>query len=182
MEKNKKSSLAINKILITKVIKLSEDKFSIIIKQNYENSQKEKENIIFQNKNVINELNKFNLLFSSNHIHKSNIQFNITSIIKTNNSNNNQYQKFQINIYSINSFTLLYFIKNIFFDIKDIALINKEKELIVMEAEKIYILNLINNNFIITYIINNPILIFIILNNFLKLYMMITIFFLQMKF
>lgn len=108
------------------------------------------------------------MLFTSNNIHKSNIQFNITSIIKTNNSNNNQYQKFQINIYSINNFTLLYFIKNIFFDIKDIALINKEKELIVMEAEKIYILNLINNNFIITYIINNPILIFIILNNFLK--------------
>lgn len=155
------------KIIITRIIKLSENKLSIVA-ETKNKELNEESNIIF-NKNTNIELEKFknqiSELFENNTI-KENINSHITNNniiqIEKFKKNDDENKYYQIFIYSINNFTLLYHINDIFdreyiFMINDIVLINEQKELIIAESQKLYIFNLKDNNFILNYKINNPI-------------------------
>ena len=155
------------KIIITRIIKLSENKLSIIAET--KNKELNEDNNIIFNKNTNIELNNYKNqlteLFEKNTI-KDNINSHITHYniiqiekLKKNNDENKYYHIF---IYSINNFALLYHINDIFdrdyiFVINDIVLINEQKELIIAESQKLYFFNLKDNNFILDYKINNPI-------------------------
>ena len=172
METNNIFIIEPEKLKIIKVSKLSEDKLSIITELKSINS-------IIYPKILFNNISSDKLNKIKNDISTTFGEENNNIIINENKNSNTNSNKtvlenkdntsekcyYQIFIYSTDNFNLLYHlkeselfeIKDYYSKIRDIALLNNQKELIIAKPLKLYIFTLINNNFIHSYTIDNPI-------------------------